>query len=79
MSEKTRLMRSLFEMPGKKLLNLKFFRFDGPEKLTEDAFCGRVNKIIFEIDSGLTTSTATFGRDPAATVNVKELAQRFSA
>lgn len=78
MSEKSRLMRSLFETPGKKLLNLKFFRFDGAEKLTEDAFCGRVNKIIFEIDAGLTESTATFGREPSSSVNVKELAQRFA-
>jgi hypothetical protein len=78
MSEKSRLMRSLFEMPGKELLNLKFFRFDSAEKLTEDAFCARVNKIIFEIDAGLTASTNTFGDEPAASVNVKELAAKFA-
>lgn len=78
MSEKARLMRSLFEQPGKELINLKFFRFDGPSSLSEDAFCGRVTKIIFEIDAGLTNSTATFGREPAHTVNVRELAQRFA-
>lgn len=79
MTEKERLLSTLFDNSEKKLLNLKFFRMEGEKPVSEEAFCACVNKTLFEIDAGLADSVATFDRDTLKTVEVKTIAKRFAA
>ena len=76
MSDKERLMDTLFNRPGKKLLNLKFFR-GGREEVSEDRFCAEVNKLIFAIDEGLTKASTVFRAEHKKKINVVELAERL--
>src|ERR1051325_5376691 len=76
MSEKQRLMKSLFEQKNRKLVNLKFLR--GPKsKVTEEEFCAEVNEILFAIDNGLTVPTDTFPETPKKEIDLKEFAKQF--
>lgn len=78
MSEKDRLLRTLFGRPNRKLLNIKFHRTDGVDvNLTEDRFCAEVNKVIFAIDEGLLEPSPTLAVRAKRKVNVKELAKRI--
>ncbi len=79
MSEQQRLMHTLFETPGRELLNIKFLRLDGMQAVTEEDFCGRVNQILFEIDAGITKASPRFDGDSEKTIDVVELEKRLAA
>lgn len=76
MSEKQRLLHTLFERPGKELVDIKFFR-GSSEEVSEDHFCAEVNKTLFEIDQELTNASEAFVEN-FKTVDVKELVERLS-
>lgn len=76
MSEKDRLLHTLFERPDRELVNIKFFR-GSSEEISEDDFCAEVNKTLFEIEQELTESSEAFAENDKA-INVKELVERLS-
>jgi hypothetical protein len=78
MSEKDKLMHTLFDNPEKELVDIKFCRLDGAKAVSEEAFCARVNQIIFEIDTDLTKASDRFLGDSDKTVDVVELAKRLT-
>lgn len=78
MNEKNRLMKTLFETPGRELVNIKFFRLDGMKAVSDETFCKRVNQVIFEIDAGLTNATEKFLGDTDKSVDVVELRKRLA-
>lgn len=77
MSEKQRLLHSLFERPGKELLNIKFFRGMN-EAISEEQFCSEVNKTLFAIDNELTEADGHFEEKVSKTTDVMELVGRLS-
>ena len=78
MNEKQKLMHTLFDTPGRELLNIKFCRLDGATAVSEEDFCARVNQIMFEIDTGLTNASPRFDGDGEKTVDVGELEKRLT-
>jgi hypothetical protein len=78
MSEKDKLMHTLFSNSEQELVDIKFCRVDGSKAVSEEAFCARVNQIIFEIDTGLTKASDRFLGDSDKTVDVVELAKRLT-
>lgn len=77
MSEKQRLLHTLFERPGRELINIKFFRGSN-EDISEDRFCSEVNKVLFEIDNELTMASDHFTERAQKKTDVKELVRKLS-
>jgi hypothetical protein len=72
MSEKKRLLRTLFESAGREHLNIKFCR--GPsDEASPDDLCREANSAIFQAESGIVESKPGFGDDDRKVVDVKEL------
>ena len=72
MSEKDRLLRTLFESPGKEHLNIKFCR--GPsDDISPDDLCREANAAIFQVESGQVEPEPGFGDKERKVVDVKEL------
>jgi hypothetical protein len=78
MSEKQRLIRSLFERRDVELSNIKFFLLQSQGSVSEEVLCERVNKVIFEIDAGICESSGKFDGDSVKTVNVVELSKKLT-
>jgi len=77
MSEKQTLLNSLFDRPGRELLNIKFFR-GSSENITEERFSAEVNKVVREIDEKPEGSDAPFIELINDKTDVKELAEGLS-
>jgi hypothetical protein len=59
MTEQTRLMRALFEHPGREHVDIKFLRGSSNNVTIEDV-CREANSAIFQIDSGLVEGDQDF-------------------
>jgi hypothetical protein len=72
MTEKQRLIHTLFETDGRDHLNLKFFRGCStnisPEDLSREA-----NSAILQVELGLVKTHATFKDDKRSTVDVNTI------
>lgn len=73
MSEKDRLLRTLFESPGREHLNIKFCRGFNDE-ISEEEICRAANIALFEIENGLTDASESFEDVIKREIDVKELA-----
>ena len=72
MSEKDRLLRTLFESPGREHLNIKFCR--GPsDDISPDDLCREANAAIFQVESGQVEPLPGFGDKERKVVDVREL------
>lgn len=72
MSEKERLLRALFDSPGREHINIKFFRGHDIEVSEEDV-CRAASKALFEIENGLTDASEMFEEHVKREIDVKEL------
>lgn len=72
MSEKERLLRTLFESPDREHLNIKFWR-GASENTTPDDICREANSAMFQVESGLVETRPTFGDSGRKVVDVKDL------
>jgi len=72
MSEKDRLLRALFETPGREHLNIKFFRGQKIE-ISEEDVCKEASKALFEIENGLTDASDGFDDQIKREIDVKDL------
>ncbi len=72
MSEKQRLLDTLFKTEGREHLNLKFFR-GGSDSISPDALCREANSAIFQHESGLAEVRDGFGDGQGRTVDLREL------
>jgi len=59
MTEQGRLMRALFEHPGREHVDIKFLRGLSAKSTTEE-ICREANKAIFQMDSGLVDGDSEF-------------------
>jgi len=75
MTERKRLLHTLFETEGKEHLNLKFCRGLSDDILPED-LCREANAAIFQIENGLVETSPTFGDVGHKVVDVTQLAER---
>ncbi len=78
MSEKARLLKTLFENKNFKLKNVKFCRPDGSKAVSEEEFSTRVNAMVFAIDTGLSKGSPTFDGDSDNSVDVRVIASRLA-
>jgi hypothetical protein len=58
-TEQARLMRTLFEHPGRTHIDVKFFRGTSSDVSPEDV-CREANSVIFQIDSGMVEGDEAF-------------------
>lgn len=72
MTDKERLLHTLFEAKGKEHLNLKFFRGISDDISPED-LCREACSAIFQAEQGLAATKSDFGDRGRKTVDVKEL------
>jgi hypothetical protein len=72
MTEKDRLLKTLFETSEQSHLNIKFFRGLSDEISTED-LCREANSALFQFESGLAKGLPVFGDKDRPVVNVKEM------
>jgi len=70
MSEKDRLLKTLFETAGLSHLNIKFFRGTSDNISPED-LCREANAAIFQFEKGLVKGSADFGDAGCPVVDVK--------
>ena len=72
MTEKARLIHTLFETEGRKHLNIKFFRGSSndisPETLSRD-----VNSAIFQADLGLAEESPDFGDSTRTVIDIAKM------
>ncbi|MCD2183502.1 hypothetical protein [Rhizobium sp. GN54] len=72
MSEKDRLLKTLFETADQSHLNIKFFRGFSDEISTED-LCREANSAFFQFESGIAVTSTEFGDADRTSFNVKEM------
>ena len=72
MSEKDRLLRTLFENPKREHLNIKFCRGSSDDTSPED-LCREANAAIFQMDSGIVEYRDSFGDSKRKVVDVRAL------
>jgi len=72
MTEKDRLLKTLFETVGESHLNIKFFRGFSDDISTED-LCREANAAIFQLQKGLVPCHTNFGDAEKPSVNVSEM------
>lgn len=72
MTERDRLLKSLFETEGHSHLNIKFFRGLSDDISTED-LCREANAALFQFEKGLTEGRPEFGDADATSVDVNTL------
>ena len=72
MTEKERLLRTLFETEGRTHLNIKFCRGTA-EDISPEALCLQANLAIFQIESGMAETSSTFGDKERNIIDVTEL------
>ena len=72
MTEKQRLLDTLFETEGREHLNIKFCRGSSDDTSPED-LCREANAAIFQVESGLVEPSPEFGDSGRKVVDVKEL------
>lgn len=72
MTEKQRLLDTLFGTEGREHLNIKFCRGSSDDTSPED-LCQQANAAIFQIESGLVEPSPDFGDKERKVVDVKEL------
>ena len=70
MSEKERLLRALFESPGREHLNIKFCRGSSDDISPED-LCREANAAILQVDLELVEPSDEFGDRGRKVVDVK--------
>lgn len=63
MSDKKRLLDSLFSNEKREHVNIKFFRAASADNVTVEAFCAAVNKTLFLVDNGLVVGSSSFSED----------------
>lgn len=63
MSEKKRLLDTLFSNEKREHVNIKFFRAASSDSVTAEAFCAAVNKALFLVDKGLVSGSEGFAED----------------
>lgn len=72
MSEKERLLHTLFESENREHLNLKFFRGFSDDISPED-LCREANSAIFQVEAGLVEVRPAFGDSDRKVVDVRHL------
>ena len=72
MTEKQRLLNTLFETKGQEHLNIKFCRGLSDDTSPED-LCQQANAAIFQVESGLVEPLLGFGDKERKVVEVKDL------
>ena len=71
MTQKEKLLRTLFNTEGREHLNLKFFRGFSDDISPED-LCGEANHAIFQVEHGIVPTTSEFGDRGRNTVDVSK-------
>ena len=69
MSEKERLLRTLFETEGQEHLNIKFCRGTSDD-ISPEALCREANLAIFQMENGLVDVRQEFGDSHLPIVDV---------
>lgn len=72
MSEKERLLHTLFESENREHLNLKFFRGFSDDISPED-LCREANSAIFQVEAGLVEVRPEFGDAGHKVLDVRKL------
>lgn len=72
MTQKERLLATLFNTEGRKHLNIKFCRGTA-DYITPEALCAEANKAIFKIENGLSEGKTEFGDRGNPVVDVNSL------
>jgi hypothetical protein len=72
MSEKQRLLDTLFKTEGREHLNLKFFR-GSSDDISPDALCREANSAIFQYETGLAEIRTSFGDAERRVIEIKGL------
>ena len=72
MTEKDRLLQTLFNTEGQEHLNLKFCR-GFSDDISPDDLCREANAAIFQVESGIVEPDSSFGDRDRKVVELKEL------
>ena len=71
MTEKERLLQTLFETESRKHLNLKFFR-GSSDDISPEALSREANSAILQVELGLVETRSEFGDRGRAVVDLRE-------
>ena len=72
MTEKERLLHTLFEQESREHLNLKFCRGHS-DGISPEGLCREANSAIFQLDAGIAEPNNTFGDKDRKVVDVRPL------
>lgn len=72
MSEKQRLLDTLFSNKKREHVNIKFFRQTSVGSVTAEEFCAAVNHALFQVDTGIVKGTSSF-KEAHPQINVSML------
>ena len=72
MTEKERLLRTLFETEGQEHLNIKFCRGTADD-ISSEALCREANWAIFQIENGLVNVRPCFGDSHLPVIDVNSV------